>query len=138
MNSPFVCKSIANGVVCGQPAAKVYATATTTRLVCDDCAAALGSAKGLIVNPPIADVCLLELLPAREALLKENDRLSRLNDKASRLIGAAVAEQNHFEKICGFVVLVVSVGVLAAWILISSVAAILVGGLLAPGFAFAR
>jgi hypothetical protein len=64
-----------DGAKCGQPSSYVYKTAFATRLVCDDCAQELRMVKGAIGPPPLVEYALLELVPARRALLEEKQSL---------------------------------------------------------------
>ena len=138
MSTPFVCKSVCGGQTCGKPAARVYVTANAVRLVCDDCAAELKSAKGMLVAPPIVDVALLELIPAREALMTDNDRLRRLNRKTSQLLLAATEENNRLDKAYSFVFLGFSLAVITVWLAVSTLAAFIVGAFIIPAVAVAR
>lgn len=71
MNTPFVCESMVNGSACGKPCSYVYKSAHVMRLVCDVCAHELQTVKGALGPAPVVEYALLELVPARAALLEE-------------------------------------------------------------------
>jgi hypothetical protein len=72
-NNPFVCDMVVDGKPCPNHASLLYRTRHATKVVCDTCASELRMAKGRLVPTPIVEFALLELMPAREALLRERD-----------------------------------------------------------------
>jgi hypothetical protein len=89
-NNPFTCDFVSDGKRCGEDASTVYRTATVTRLACDRCIAELRSARGLLTSPPVAEVALLELMPARAELLA---RLALAQEKQSGLMAVLLNDQ---------------------------------------------
>jgi hypothetical protein len=77
MNSPFPCSSKFAHGPCDGLATYVYRSATSTALVCDACAAQYrhDSSKMAVARNPTVPVALLELLPAREALVMNLEKL---------------------------------------------------------------
>jgi hypothetical protein len=89
--NPFICDMLVDGKRCPNDAAWLYRTVYTTKLVCDGCRGELTATKGLIVGAPVVEVALLELMPARAALLAELDEANKALTEASK----SLAELGH-------------------------------------------
>jgi hypothetical protein len=81
----MLCERLTDGVRCGSPSSFVYKSASgPAQLLCDRCASeARASGRGMR-NVPLMEFSLLELLPARQALLEEKGKLTERLTNALR------------------------------------------------------
>jgi hypothetical protein len=74
-NNPTRCEVMTDGKKCGELSAFLFVNAFTKQLMCDGCAMRQRAAgvRGPVPGggPPIMEFSLLELIPARQALLDE-------------------------------------------------------------------
>jgi hypothetical protein len=99
LNNPTLCESVVDGKPCGGYSSYIYKTATTTRLICDECARKYrAGGPGGGVSAPIFEFSLLELVPARQVLMMKVSRLERVNEKMRRLAELSVEERNLLDR----------------------------------------
>jgi hypothetical protein len=116
LNNPTLCQSTVEGQPCGNYSTHIYKTATTTRLVCDECAYRYRAGGS---TAPLLEFSLLELIPARQVLLMKLSTMERLHRKNQRLSELAVEERDLVDRI-------------ANWALISAAATIFGAAVWAP------
>ena len=69
--NPFTCDMLREERRCGADAKLLYRTATSTKVVCDFCAAELRNRPKQLAAVPVVEFALAELTPARAVLLQE-------------------------------------------------------------------